>query len=140
MRPEPEGAWHDVLVYKYLVVNHPLLLSDEEEYRTPARDVEIVFDADVDLGIKKDENLGMVVNEGYHAFILPFEEDVICRDVFGKRVKMFYAVIPKGTKYVFGKDSDVVAEKMLIYHDKELLKKRHPNLYIFAKFKDKESI
>lgn len=119
---KPLVAEEDIEVVKYLAlpddvsyldmndmirtVHHPLC--------TPFMSIPIVFDDNEECVLesstfeaKMDEDDGWCMEVGIHAYTSPQ----------GTRLSgltPFQAYIPKGTKYYFGTNGDIVAEKMII--------------------------
>lgn len=64
-----------------------------------------------------DDDMG-VVEEGLHSFISPVVAQ--SRGIAGTRLP---AIIPKGSKVIFGEDDEVVSDTLIVYKDLESLVK-----------------
>ena len=117
---KPKIAYTDILVYKCLDTH---TLNGTPQITTPYRDYPITFDENgiftypkVRLEKLSHEDIG----QGIHAYYY----DMGARQLAAKYkrdfgCKMFYAIIPKGSRYFIGLDFQIVANNMTIFKTKE---------------------
>lgn len=119
----PLVAEKDIEVAKNLVHRTIPSIRYDEGYYTPYQMYPVNFNKK-GVAVLKTEHMNLYfhtygdeafVKQGIHAY-RRVTRDLSC-------LNLYRAVIPKGTKYYLGYGNDIVAEKMIIYQDKNYDKK-----------------